>query len=294
MRKASSRLVAVIAGVAAVAVVAIGGAWLMHERMKPTPPARPGGRSTSGNASDACRRRRCRGARPCACGHFRIDRGSATAPGPTVMGATDLRRRRVPFVPAFSPSRRSRITPRPKAPRRWRSMCAASSRSRRAASTIRRPARLALEDCNRDGASRGADRPREFDHCMTYAVGNKVVWSYPRAAACRQRLTCRRRRPSPPITFDPAAVPLLIGENARQNLADHYMKIRPASARWCSGATISTGGRRARPKPTPSGATCRSAANHGPPLRRLFGRGPGRGAHAAAPSRPSTSSRRRR
>ena len=81
MRKASSRLVAVIAGVAAVAVVAIGGAWLMHERMKPT----------------------CRS------------------------------------CPIFA-DRRSRITPRPKAPRRWRSMCAASSRSRRAASTIRRRA----------------------------------------------------------------------------------------------------------------------------------------------------------
>ena len=31
-----------------------------------------------------------------------------------------------------------------------------------------------------------------------------------------------RRAPSPAIPFDPATVPLLVGENARKNLADHY------------------------------------------------------------------------
>ena len=151
MRKASSRLVAVTAGVAAVAVVAIAGAWLMHERMKPTPPAAQA--AAAPPATPATPAAAAVAAAPTAApvGHFRIDRGSATAPGPMpswARGSTTPPMCR--SCPIFA-DRRSRITPRPKAPRRWRSMCAASSRSRRAASTIRRratsPSRTATGWC---------------------------------------------------------------------------------------------------------------------------------------------------
>jgi adenylate cyclase len=82
--------------------------------------------------------------------------------------------------------------------------------------------RLALADCNRM-VHREVPIVRPIDHCMTYAVGNNVVWSY-RAPPLPPPPYVPAARPSPPITFDAATVPLLMGESARQNLADHYMK----------------------------------------------------------------------
>src|SRR4029077_13638148 len=82
--------------------------------------------------------------------------------------------------------------------------------------------RLALADCNRM-VHREVPIVRPIDHCMTYAVGNNVVWSY-RAPPLPPPPYVPAARPSPPITFDAATVPLLMGENARQNLAAHYMK----------------------------------------------------------------------
>ncbi len=222
MRKASSRLVAVTAGVAAVAVVAIGGAWLMHERMKSTPPRRPGGRSTSGNASDASCRCRCRGAHrlrlPALPNRPRLRHRPWThaVMGPRIYDAAD-----VPFVPDF---RRRALENYAEA--EGSKAMAINVRGIFAVTTRRiddpTARRLALEDCNRM-VHREVPIVRPIDHCMTYAVGNNVVWSY-RAPPLPPPPYVPAARPSPPITFDAAAVPLLMGENARQNLADHYMK----------------------------------------------------------------------
>jgi adenylate cyclase len=57
---------------------------------------------------------------------------------------------------------------------------------------------------------------------MIYAVGNDVVWTY-RMPPVPPLPYMPAKRPSPPILLDPATVPL-IGEPARQNLANRYMK----------------------------------------------------------------------
>ena len=81
--------------------------------------------------------------------------------------------------------------------------------------------RIAIEECNKI-VQREVPVVREFDRCMTYAVGNEVVWTF-RAPPMPPPPYVPAARPSPPITLDPATVPLM-GENARKNLADHYMK----------------------------------------------------------------------
>jgi adenylate cyclase len=81
--------------------------------------------------------------------------------------------------------------------------------------------RIALEECNRI-VQREIPNRRDFDNCMTYAVGNDVVWTY-RMPPLPPAPYLPARRPQPPITLDPATVPL-IGELARQNLAQRYMK----------------------------------------------------------------------
>jgi len=81
--------------------------------------------------------------------------------------------------------------------------------------------RIALEECTR-AVQREVPIVREFDRCMTYAVGNDVIWSY-RTPPLPPPPYVPAARPSPPITLDPATVPLM-SELARKNLADHYMK----------------------------------------------------------------------
>ena len=51
--------------------------------------------------------------------------------------------------------------------------------------------RLALADCNRM-VHREVPIVRPIDHCMTYAVGNNVVWSYRCAAAAAAALRSGR------------------------------------------------------------------------------------------------------
>ena len=81
--------------------------------------------------------------------------------------------------------------------------------------------RIAMEDCN-SIVRREVPVIREFDRCMTYAVGNDVIWSY-RSPPLPPPPYLPAARPSPPIVFDAAAMPL-IAENARKNLAEHYLK----------------------------------------------------------------------
>ena len=81
--------------------------------------------------------------------------------------------------------------------------------------------RRALEECNAL-VEREVPIRREFDRCVIYAVGNKVVWPFlapPMPPAPYVPAT----RPSPPVPFDPATVPL-VTERARLNLQEHYMR----------------------------------------------------------------------
>lgn len=81
--------------------------------------------------------------------------------------------------------------------------------------------RIAMEECTKT-VQREVPVIREFDRCMTYAVGNDVVWSY-RLPPLPPPPYVPATRPSPPITLDPATVPLM-GETGRKNLAEHYLK----------------------------------------------------------------------
>jgi adenylate cyclase len=80
--------------------------------------------------------------------------------------------------------------------------------------------RVALDEC-RKGVQREVPQPREVDRCMIYAVGNDVVWTF-RSPPLPPAPYLPPNRPSPPITFDPATVPL-IREPARLHLAEHYV-----------------------------------------------------------------------
>lgn len=82
--------------------------------------------------------------------------------------------------------------------------------------------RIAVEDCNR-AVQREVPMIREFDRCMIYAVGNDVIWSF-RAPPLPPPPYVPATRPSPPITLDPATMPLLVNENGRKNLTEHYLK----------------------------------------------------------------------
>jgi adenylate cyclase len=81
--------------------------------------------------------------------------------------------------------------------------------------------RHALEECNAL-VEREVPIVRDFDRCVVYAVGNKVVWPY-RSPPMPLPPYVPTTRPSPPITFDATAVPL-ITERGRQNLQEHYMR----------------------------------------------------------------------
>jgi adenylate cyclase len=80
--------------------------------------------------------------------------------------------------------------------------------------------RRALEDCNAL-VEREVPMVREFDRCVLYAVGNKVVWPF-LAPPTPPPPYVSAARPSPPIPFNAAAVPL-VTERGRQNLQEHYM-----------------------------------------------------------------------
>ena len=81
--------------------------------------------------------------------------------------------------------------------------------------------RRALEECNAL-VEREVPIVREFDRCVIYAVGNKVVWPF-LAPPMPPPPYVPATRPSPPVPFDAATVPL-VTERGRQNLTEHYMR----------------------------------------------------------------------
>ena len=180
-----------------------------HRRRRRLPPPHAGaavsrtgcGRYTSGRGPTG------RGSGPC------------SAPPRTASG---LCRRRGAVRAAVARAAPRGLRPAPRTTRPWRSMCAAGSPWRRGMLDETSARRRALEECNAL-VEREVPIVREFDRCVIYAVGNEVVWPYPRAAHAAAALSCRRPSCRRPSRSTPRPCPL-INERGRQNLTEHYMK----------------------------------------------------------------------
>jgi class 3 adenylate cyclase len=232
--KGSSRLLVAAGVVAAAAAVAIAGAWLLQERTKDTapsaletaaplgPPAPPAAPAPAAPTPAAPTPAAPTPAAPPPVSPPVATEAAAEPPvplDPDVMGPRIYDPTQVPFVPDF---RRPALDNYAQAD--GAKAMAINVRGifaiavRRLDDRIAR--RIALEECDRN-VRREVSLVRDFDRCMTYAVGNNVVWSY-RMPPLPPPPYVPAKRPSPPIKFDPNAVPLLMGNNARRNLTDHY------------------------------------------------------------------------
>jgi adenylate cyclase len=216
-RKAS-RLALIIGVATAVAILALGGAWLLHERSEiptstriaqapaPSPPPAPVASATPPAA-------------PVAPAPPAAPPAAAAAPPPAEVPRPYIASE-VPFVPLWRERRLEEYATAEddKAMainvRGWFAM---ATRMRDETSARRQ----ALEDCNAL-VEREVPIVREFDRCVVYAIGNKVVWPF-LAPPMPPPPYLPPTRPSPPIPFDAAAVPLAT-ERGRQNLREHYMK----------------------------------------------------------------------
>jgi class 3 adenylate cyclase len=225
--KRSSRLVIGTGAVAVVAIVAIAAAWLLREQ--PQPAATPVQAAQAPTASPALAaavpQAPAATPPPAAAPPAPTPSPVATSPpaatpppaavAPRIYSAAD-----VPFVPDV---RRRALENYGRAEDlkamaiNVRGIFAVATR-RIDAQTARR---IALEECNK-AVQRELPVIRESDRCMTYAVGNDVVWTF-RSPPLPPPPYVPAARPSPPITLDPATVPL-VGETARKNLGEHYLK----------------------------------------------------------------------
>lgn len=237
-RKGSSRLVT-IGSLAAVAATAVAvGAWLMHDRMEPAAPsaveappstATPTRVATS-SANPAPAPAPPVPATPAAPtgsapdtstpAHAQPPSLASPAPPPPVAAPRPYVAADVPFVADF---RRRALENYARA--EGAKAMAITARGHLAIATRRiddaAARRVALDECSK-AVQREVLQPREADRCMIYAVGNDVVWTF-RTPPLPRLPYLPPTRPSPPITFDPATVPL-IREPARLNLAEHYVK----------------------------------------------------------------------
>ncbi|HYX01501.1 MAG TPA: adenylate/guanylate cyclase domain-containing protein [Reyranella sp.] len=214
--KHPGRLVLAVGAVAAVAVLAGAGAWLLLDRPQPVSPSV----QTAQTPPSAPPVAEATLAKPTIAPPATSAAPSAPPPEPStpppsrVYSAAD-----VPFVGDF----RRRLLDNYARAEDFKAMAinvrgiVAVAERRVDAPTARR---VALEECDR-AVQREVPNVRPFDRCMTYAVGNDVVWSY-RLPPLPPPPYLPAKRPSPPITIDPAKVPLL-GELGRRNLAEHYM-----------------------------------------------------------------------
>jgi adenylate cyclase len=235
--KGSGRLVT-IGSLAAIAVVAAAvGAWLMHDRMElsapaavqapastapptqvatttdpgpastPSPPAAPAAAPEPSPAASPPSSAQTAAAAP------PIPPPPAAAPRPYVAADVpfvgDFRRRALENYARAEGAKAMAITVRGQLAIATRRVDDAAAR------------RVALDECNK-AVQREVPQPREADRCMIYAVGNDVVWTF-RTPPLPSPPYLPPNRPVPPITFDPALVPL-IREPARLNLAEHYVK----------------------------------------------------------------------
>src|SRR5580700_2178337 len=219
--KRPSRLIMVGGAVATLAIVAIAGAWLLHEKSAPAlpptqtataPPASPAPPPAPAAAAPSAPSTAAPASDPNEMPAPTLDPATT---GPRTYDAAD-----VPFVPDFR--------------RRALENYATADGSKAMALNVRglfavasrrvddpTARRIALEECTKL-VHLEVPVVRPIDRCMIYAVGNNIVWTY-RAPPLPPPPYVPAARPSPAILFDPATAPLL-GEIARKNLADHYMK----------------------------------------------------------------------
>jgi class 3 adenylate cyclase len=224
-RKGTSRLVATAGVVAAVAIVAIASGWLMHEKMQavpvpvqaaqaplPSPPPGPASPAAAAAVTVPAPAVAAPAVPPAA--------AADPVPAPVVVAPRIYAAADVPFVGDFrrrALENYARAEDSKAMALNVRGIFAVATR-RVDTPTARR---IALEECNKI-VQREVPAVREFDRCSTYAVGNEVVWTF-RAPPMPPPPYIPATRPSPPITLDPAAVPL-ISEVSRKNLAEHYVK----------------------------------------------------------------------
>ena len=221
--KRPSRLVMGAGALAILAIVAIGGAWLLHEKSEPAVPAAQTAAAPAASPAPPPAPVAAAPAMPAAAPAAppASDPNEMPAPtlDPTVTGPRIYDAADVPFVPDFR--------------RRALENYAQADGSKAMAINVRgffsvatrrvddpTARRIALEECSKL-VHREVPIVRPIDRCMTYAVGNNVVWTY-RTPPLPPPPYVPAARPSPAIAFDPATVPLLTGETARKNLADHY------------------------------------------------------------------------
>jgi adenylate cyclase len=222
--KRPSRLVMGAGAAAILAIVAIGGAWLLHEKSESAVPAAQTAAATVASPAPPLAPVAAAPAVPAAAPAAppASDPNEMPAPtlDPTVTGPRIYDAADVPFVPDFR--------------RRALENYAQADGSKAMAINVRgffsvatrrvddpTARRIALEECSKL-VHREVPIVRPIDRCMTYAVGNNVVWTY-RTPPLPPPPYVPAARPSPAIVFDPATVPLLAGETARKNLADHYV-----------------------------------------------------------------------
>ena len=222
--KRPSRLVMGAGAVAVLAIVAIGGAWLLHEKSEPAAPAAQAAAAPAASPAAPPAPVAAAPAVPAAVPAAAPASDPNEMPAPTLDPATTGPRiydaADVPFVPDFR--------------RRALENYAQADGSKAMAINVRgffsvatrrvddpTARRIALEECSKL-VHREVPIVRPIDRCMTYAVGNNVVWTY-RTPPLPPPPYVPAARPSPAIVFDPATVPLLAGETARKNLADHYV-----------------------------------------------------------------------
>jgi hypothetical protein len=215
----AKRLAVIIGAATVVAVMAIGGVWLLHERSEvpastrmaqaPAPAPAPVASATPPAPLPAPAPP---SAPPAA--------APAPAPAPPAAPPRTYVASEVPFVPHWREQRLVEygLAEDDKAMAiNVRGWFAVATRMLDETSARRR----ALEECNAL-VEREVPIARDFDRCVIYAVGNKVVWPFlapPMPPAPYVPAT----RPSPPVPFDPATVPL-VTERARLNLQEHYMR----------------------------------------------------------------------
>ena len=237
-RKGSSRLVT-IGSLAAVAATAVAvGAWLMHDRMEPAAPSAveaPPSTATPTRVATSSANPAPAPAPPVPTtpaaptgsapdtstpAHAQPPSLASPAPPPPVAAPRPYVAADVPFVADF---RRRALENYARA--EGAKAMAITARGHLAIATRRiddaAARRVALDECSK-AVQREVLQPREADRCMIYAVGNDVVWTF-RTPPLPRLPYLPPTRPSPPITFDPATVPL-IREPARLNLAEHYVK----------------------------------------------------------------------
>ena len=220
----TTRLAIIFGAATVVAVLAIGGAWLLHERSQlpastrvaQAPPPAPIAPATPSVAAPPAAPPAAAAppvAAPPVAPSVPAAAPPAAAPRPYIASE-------VPFVPQW---RERRLEDYAQAEddkamainvRGWFAIAA-----RMLDDTAAR--RRALEECNAL-VEREVPIIREFDRCVIYAVGNKVVWPF-RAPPMPPAPYLPTAKLSPPVLFDAATVPL-ITERGRQNLTEHYMR----------------------------------------------------------------------